>query len=288
MKKLSIIVLLVSYLIGNVSADMGSCVVYYAKFYLKDGTQFKGCFEIAGFDEAAVVDSNGLNKFCTDEAVFELLKRIQRNGCADCINDGGIQQQEDFGKIAIYKNLRYIQPKPLYKKNQPYYFFPTYGFVTEEDIVYVDSSEIEKTIFWEAKYSERDWLLSEIIVNDFSMVDSVNNLKYWTSIVVDLDASNPDSLVYTNSDAMWGFRLINYSSKNNIVELKRLAQLKLAPIIKKGFYEKALAEFGHSPNRNYSEEEERYFREKYQQRIQRIKRWFWKRGIIMIKINGTC
>lgn len=285
MKKLTLATLLLCFFANTARADLGSCVVYYAKFYLNDGTIFKGCFECSGYGPEAMLNDNGTNEYCGDSGVLRLISIMQQRNYADEASDGGIQHEKDFGKIPVYRNLYYLEPKPI--NGRPGLYGAYYGLVPQEDIVYIGAKEIKKVIFWDAKYSERAWLTSELIIGPKSMVDTVQNMRFWNTVIVDLDNSIADSLTFSD-DSMWGYRLINYNPKINVEELKRLAKLKIKP----GAEEKFWVAFRkkHRVKENFSIEPglEREGRELLEKETQKIRLWFWERGILMVRINGTC
>jgi hypothetical protein len=72
MKKLMLSAIITVLTSATLKADLGSCLVYHAAFYLRDGTNFKGCFEVSGYNNEAYLDDNGVNPFCNDKGVLAL------------------------------------------------------------------------------------------------------------------------------------------------------------------------------------------------------------------------
>lgn len=285
MYKLIFSILLTAFSFSIAKADLGNALVYYAKFYLKDGSSFKGCFEVYSYDSDAYLDKNGTNEYCSDEGVFTLLKRIQNQG-AHLRDDGGIQTETNYNKVPIYKTINYISPRSIKKSENLWEM--VYGFVDLDDIVFLDTADIDKVIFWDAKPSERLWLTSEMVIGTKGMIDTVLHQQYWNSIVVDFEASSEDSLAFGKYGAMWGYRLINYNPNNNIEELKRLANIKFRLIMDDRFWDNFRKEKNLTGTDSMSPEQERYDFEAKQQYFQSIRLWFWKKGIVMIRVNGTC
>lgn len=287
MKKMAITFLPVFILISSLCADGGSCLFYQAKFYLKNGTIIKGGFEVFGesTQDYCMLNDNGNNPYCSDEGILKLVKKLQREGFHPWPGDGGIQKKSDYGKLPVYKNMYYLSPRSLKKRSNDNHEW--YGFLTENDIVFVDSSEIKKVVFWSAEYSERYWLTSGIVVGTTGMIDTVRNKAYWNSIVVSMDNYTSDSLeIY--EEPMAGYRLINYNPGVNIEGLKQYARLKFHPRMEEKYSEEFMRKHRTPTDEKQSRELDRLREEMFERKIQLIRLWFWKKGIVMIRINGTC
>lgn len=266
---------------GQLQADLGSCLVYQAKFYLKDGTIVKGGFEAHGYDSFSGLDANGTNAYCSDAGMLKLIKILQRRGY-DNSGDGGGQKKKDLGRVPVYKNLYYAEPRPFGKRTN---IDPDiYGFSTAADIVFIDSNDISKVIFWSVAYTRRGWLGSELIIGTRGMIDTVENQRFWNSIVVTLDT---DSLIFSE-DAEWGYRLINYNSRNNVEELKRLARSQFTPQLERKVWQEFRRQHRLPDNMAMTMEMQALGIEMLERKMQQIRMWFWKRGILMVKINGNC
>lgn len=270
--------------IGFVKGDLGSCVVYSAKFYLKDGTIFKGHFECMGDGVEASIG----NEYCNDEGLLKLIKKVHRQAWYRGVT-GGQMKKEDWNKFVVYKEYQTLSAQPL-KTNRDYP--EIFGFVNMEDIVFVDTAAIERVVFWDVQYTERAWLTSEIIVGNKQMEEVLAQQKYWNDITIDFDGGNDTLVIYENAtEAMWGYRMINYSEKNNVAELKRLAKLKMRRMNDPQVSDKIAMRFGlnrfiEDPiERNYLQ---RLADEAIKRHQQSIKQWFWEKGILIIEINGTC
>ena len=285
MYKLIFSILFTVFSLSFAKADLGNALVYYAKFYLNDGSSFKGCFEVNSYESDAYLDENGTNEYCNDKGVYNLLKKLQDQG-NHFREDGGIQTEVNYNKIPIYKNIHSISPRSIKKSESQWEL--TYGFVDINDIVFLDTSDIDKIVFWEAKQSERLWLTSEMVIGTAGMIDTVVHQQYWNSIVVDFEASSEDSLAFGKYEAMWGYRLINYNPNNNVEELKRLANLKFHLRMEEDFLKRFRKNQNLAETETTSVEQDRLAFEARQRYFQSIRLWFWKKGIIMIRVNGTC
>lgn len=259
---------------ATLKADLGSCLVYHAAFYLHDGTNFKGCFEVSGYNNAAYLDDNGINPFCNDKGVLELFKRKAREN----------------GKVYLYKNLHYISLKPLRLNAQA--VESKYGFVDAADVVLLDSNSVVSITFQSVEYSKRDWVNSRIIVGSKGMLDSTMQERYWDSLVFATkkwSASSTDIQDYDFDETPFPeFVLYNYNPNINREELKRLIRLKI-PV---NFYEALAQELMRKNNLKRGPEESQIFRQLYEEastrRLRKIQDWFWEKGILLIRINGTC
>jgi hypothetical protein len=84
------------------------------------------------------------------------------------------------------------------------------------------------------------------------------------------------------------FVLYNYNPHINREELKRLIKLKI-PV---NFYEALAQELMRKNNMKGGPEERQIFRQLYAEastrRLKKIQDWFWEKGILLIRINGTC
>lgn len=276
MKKALFLFLLVAFQTRELKADLGSCVVYHAKFYLKNGAIFNACFEYSGYERGASLDDKGCNEFCSDAGVFRLFRQKQR---------------EDYynNEVRVYKNLHYISPRALRKKANNE--LPVYGFVLTEDMVLLDSGEIQKMVFWKAEYTKRYWLTSEIIIGTNGMLDTLSNEKYWNSVVFSTDSWESDTgkIQYFEyiDGPMGGYALYNFNPNINIAELKRLIGSKF-PIDYQTFWKEFRRKHKVSPDVSLPPRLERLGNEILEERLQKIKKWFWEKKIVLIAVNGTC
>lgn len=290
MKNLVVVVALAIFCPVLLKADLGSCVVYQAKFYLKDGTTFNACFESRGYDKGSYLDDNETNEFCNDEGVFQLLKYLQKNKRYSYSKDAFVQQKADYKKMVVFKKLETLIPQKRIKDD--HYFHWQYGFVAKEDIVFVDSTEIKKMVFWSATYAKRRWLESEILVCNQELMETIAEQKYWNEIYVTVNQE--DTLNFSkspNSMLMEGYHLINYSPNNNVKELQRLARLKLSFLTsekQRQFWEKFRKKHNITSDERMQEELKRKGYEIMERKIQKAKDWLWQRGIVAIRVNGTC
>ena len=269
-------------------ADFGNCVIYEGKFYMKNGQVFKGCLTYIGEGEDSILGEDGLNEYCSDKGMLELLKKIQSEGNFWNWEDGGMQGPDDYGKVAIYKEIKDFSLKAMQNVQQTQTAEAVYGFVDEDEILFVDSSDVERIVFQEAYYSDRWWLTTELVVGQSEMMKTIQDQQYWNRLTVDLETGD-DTLGFSNEWPIWGIEMINYNAKVNVAELKRLAQLKFehltdwkqmeAHVIEKYGIDNS-GEDQYSINRCVEEGRERYFQE--------LREWFWERGILIIQVWGNC
>ncbi len=281
MRNIFLFGLLLLFFCPLLKADYGVCVVYYAQFYLKDGDSFKGYFECSLVDTGSYL-KEGTNEYCSDEGVLKLFKAYQKENTLNG-GDGGYWLRGNYSKVIVYKSLQILTPQKMKSNQLERVQYGGYGIVEEESIVFLDSTEIEKMQFVNAVLSKRGWFNSEIIVGDRSMIDAMKYQQYWNELFVDLNNSKPDSITFYGKGTDWGYHLINYNPNNNIAELKRLANLKLKFLTRPNPYWEALKE-----EEIITKKMQQMAREKFERDIQAVKDWFWERGIVMVRVNGTC
>lgn len=256
---------------SKVKADLGSCAIYHAKFYLKDGSIFNGCFQLMGYENEAYLDKNGRNSFCNDDGVLRAFK---------------LTQKKLSNKVPVYKRLYTFHPKSIFKSNN-LFDLPSYGFAIKDDTRKIDSSEISNIIFWKAEECKNDWLTSELVLGNQEMIDTLQNKKYWNDIYLDLGGELSDTLVFDSLGTMGGYHLINYSPRNNVEEIKRLAHLKLKFLA--GDTYTAFKKRKNIPdNEDLSKELKQLYYDELYKKIYEAKKWLWQKGILMIRVNGTC
>lgn len=229
MKELAITIILFFLITGSLQAGLPNCVIYKAKFHLKDGRIITGSFEMSGYEDYADLDEDGSNSYCNNKGII-LLIRIYQRQYRGLPGGVGFQEEKDFCKIPIYKTLYYLHPQQI-RSGHDTYGTDLFGFLTETDIVYIDSNEIKKAVFIEAEYTKRAVWTSGIVVGTIGMIDTVMNQQYWNSLVV--NRTDKDSLSFDKSNSFPNYMLFSYNPANNLEELKRLAWLKLSPRLEK-------------------------------------------------------
>ena len=282
MKNLLFTLISIICFISPLKADLGACVVYQAKFYLKDGRVFNGCFEHAGYE--TWLDEEGKNEFCSDEGVFTLFKQLQRQRARGHQNS---ESNDQKWPLTIYKSLEAIPLRSVSGKKRS--TFQGYGFTTMTDIVLVDSSEIEQLIFWKAEYTEREWLTSQIHKSTKGFMDTLRNKQFWNHTYLDMETDGKDTFLFSDEHPMYGYHFINYNHQINTKELQRLIRLKLKVVQKPSlFYDAYKRDIGIESAAMISNNVSRLMREAYQQKLDEIHQWFRKKGVVMIGVNDTC
>lgn len=128
-------ILLILFLGSPATADIGSTVVYKAKFVLKDKTSFIGYVPIAGYD--VYLNSNGRNEHCSDKAFQLMLIKYSSQGLLNT-------------PLQIYDNIHLVH------RGQKGNAF-NIGCVDKSKIKTLDIRDIKYTVFIDAEYARYDW-----------------------------------------------------------------------------------------------------------------------------------
>jgi hypothetical protein len=288
MQKLLIVIITCLSMYQLAKADLGNGLVYEAKYYLKDGSFFKGSIEILGDGNGSYINEDGTNQYTSDEGMMVLFKKIQKLDDTWYNRDCGSLNSTTFNKVAVFKNIEEIVIKGLKHTNRSSYYESIYGFVNDTDIVYLDSNEIEKIIFWSVNEVKREWLTSEIVFAPEKMIETIQSQQYWNRLTM-TDESNRDSIIFMEDIDAYGIEMINYNSDNNIPELKRLALLKLTSRLDSETYNKfLLKKYGQIDDNLSLDLKNRLLREYRKHHYHDLRKWFWKRGILILDVWGTC
>lgn len=277
MKKLLFSITLTLISLTGLLACGGEAVRYNAKFYLKDGSSFKGSFIVYGYHEATMLDEANTNDYCYDAGLRELLTLLYE----DQAWGSNLDEQ---GRIPVYKSLDYLQPKPLRGTDA---FLPIYGFVDQSQIVYLNPEELTQVIFWNAESLDYHWMSSELVTTATDMALKVQEDRYWNSTILDLEESTEDSLIFNNDDALWGYRLINYNEGINIAELKRLARVKNLQNFEDKFWTQYRRELGIADG-GLSAAQARIGQARLKVEFQKIRAWFWERNVLVVEVFSGC
>ena len=267
-------------------ADLGSCLMYHAKFYLTSGEVFTGSFEVCGEGAFAVLGEDGKNEYCSDEGLMMLLKELQESDYFWGYSFGFSIHENDLDNIPVVKNFYNIQPKGMNKRMD--FQLPLYGFVAREDLIMIDPADLDKVVFWDVEYAQRSWYSSEVVIGNQKMIDTVLTERYWNLLYVDDASFGLDTLTFSTSGIMSGYVLINYNARNNEEELKRLARLKFQSLDINAYLQKVKKEYGIEEHEPVTNEVYDKFEVRWKQKIQGIKDWFWKRGILVVYVWSGC
>lgn len=287
MKKLISLLLLIFIFQQSALADLGNCLTYYAKFYLTDGSFFNGSIEVGGDGHMSYLDENGQNEYTSDEGMMRLFKDIQisKKEYEFLGNDYAIL--DPFTKVKIYKDLIELTPKGMSYLPTDRYYTPKFGFAHEENIIYLDSTDLDKIIFWEVKETNRWWLTSDIVYASVNMMKTLQNEQYWNRIV--LTFGRTDSLIITDGLYDLGLEMYNYNPKNNVSELKRLAQLKLYPLFDSDVRYKIVMDKYNLVQADYPPRIWHFIlNAHYEKHFRELQVWFWERGILILNTWDTC
>jgi len=188
-------------------ADLGNSLVYQVEIQLKSNSFIVGYFEIGSYDEEAYLDNNGLNKYCSNEGMMQLVRmKIKRD------NYGPDNMPIENSKFTLYKNIHY--PGNF---KRPTTDMPPFGIVNEKDVLIIDTNDIKKISFIGVKQNKRDWLQSELVIATSNIIDA-------------LSFSEPTNLYYQAyggddpNEYMSGFYVFSYNKNLNEKELKQLVE----------------------------------------------------------------
>ena len=208
MKRLILFLVLITLAISSY-ADLGNSLVYQVQITLKNNSYLIGYFEISSYDEEAYLDSNQLNKYCSNEGMMHLVRiRVQREGY------GPDNRPIENSKFTLYKNIHY--PKNFKRPEINRYLFQ-FGVVNEKDVVVIDTNDIKSISFIGVKQNKRDWLQSEIVIAPNNIIDA-------------LYLSEPINVYYQAfggddpNEYMSGFYVFSYNKNLTEKELKQLTQ----------------------------------------------------------------
>lgn len=138
--------LLILMLYAPASADIGSTVVYKAKFVLKDKTSFIGYIPITGYE--VYLNSNRRNEHCSDKA-FQLM-----------LIEYFLQRSE---QVHIYDNILLVRRG--YKDDAF-----NIGCAEKSKIKTISVHDIKYTVFIDAEYARYDWYVYGIQeLDDYTM-----------------------------------------------------------------------------------------------------------------------
>ena len=267
-------------------ADLGTCLMYHAKFYLNNGEVFNGSFEVCGEGEFVFLGEDGKNEFCNDEGLMELLNGLHKSDYFWGFSPGFSISENDLDKIPVVKNFYNVQPKGMNKQMDRE--LPVFGFVAKKDLIMLDPADLDKVVFWDVEYVQRSWDFSEVVIGSQGMIDTVLTERYWNLIYLDDVSFDLDTLRFSDSGIMSGYILINYNARNNVEELKRLARLKFQSLKINAFMQEVKKDHGIGEYEPVSDEVYEIFEVRWKQKIQGIKDWFWKRGVVVAYVWTGC
>jgi len=121
-------------LCSTLQADIGSTIIYKAKFVLKNGSSFVGYLPISGYDEN--LDANGRNEYCSDKAFqMMLINQFSKN----------VEQQT----FQVYDHIYLVH---CGQKDQQFFI----GCVDKARIKVLRVRDIKYTVFLDAAYAAYD------------------------------------------------------------------------------------------------------------------------------------
>ena len=111
---------------------------------------FNGSIEIMGEGKMSYFGESGYNEYTSDEGMFSLFKKMQKEGQNAYHSNhflGGNINPENNNKVAKSKEIEEIPINVMKYNSNPNIHNPIYWFVEKGDIIYLDSTEIQKIIF---------------------------------------------------------------------------------------------------------------------------------------------
>lgn len=129
------------------SADVGSAVVYKAKFVLKNKTSFTGYVQISGYD--VHLDKNRRNQHCSDKAFQVMLIKY-------------FEQYHE--KVRIYDHIHLVRRRTS-----------NIGCADNSKIKIIDVHDIKYTVFIDAEYARYDWYVYGIQEMDSYTMGVIRN-----------------------------------------------------------------------------------------------------------------
>lgn len=139
------------FLCSALRADIGSTVVYKAKFVLKNGSSFVGYLPITGYD--VYLDSNGRNEHCSDKAFQLMLIKY-------------FSQNADKQRFHVYDHIYLVHRG---QKDRVFYI----GCVDKTSIKALRVRDIKYTVFLDAAYAPYDWQVYGIQEVDPSVIEVI-------------------------------------------------------------------------------------------------------------------
>jgi len=119
-------------------ADMGSCVVYKAKYVLKSGEEIIGYLPMGGYDDYAHVDADNSNKYCGDKEFQQLINRYF------------FEYQKELS-FTLYRRIELVKFDKSIKR---YNFLPhEVAYTDSASMVVLKLDDIKYTIFYNARPS---------------------------------------------------------------------------------------------------------------------------------------
>jgi hypothetical protein len=142
-------------------ADAGGCVVYKAKYVLKNGSSVTAYLPLSGYEDYAYLDEQtNRNAYCSDKAFQQLLNKV-------------IYRQQKKPVFVAYTNLYTVKYGPAVQHS------PACAFTDSSALVSLHLDSIRYTIFLSAKPAP--WDYPEYA---FLILDSATSLRLQNQQVV--------------------------------------------------------------------------------------------------------
>ena len=161
-------------LCSTLQADIGSTIIYKAKFVLKNGSSFVGYLPISGYDEN--LDANGRNEYCSDKAFqMMLINQFSKN----------VEQQT----FQVYDHIYLVH---CGQKDQQFFI----GCVDKARIKVLRVRDIKYTVFLDAAYAAYEWQVYGIQAVDASVIEVIRRTPPVNYEKLLLNATDSEGLGY--------------------------------------------------------------------------------------------
>lgn len=144
-------------------ADLGGCVVYKAKYVMKNGQSVTGYLPLWSYEDYSYLDEHSQsNAYCSDKAFQQLLNRV-------------FYQEQKKLEFGLFEKLDLVQFSQAASRNQP--FSVGCAFTDSSSIRTLHLDSIRYTVFLQAKNAEWDYPEIAIQVLDVKTANMMREQK---------------------------------------------------------------------------------------------------------------
>ena len=275
MKKKSLIVLFLLLVSLSAYADGATCLVYHANFHLKNGKNVKGLFRVFSYGDKAMLDDQGTNPYCNDEGVTMLFKE-------QC----GITYEQVFypHSAFVFKKISVVQPVGTIMDC----YLPAYDFVLVSDVVIVDSNMVKKITFIKVEgYKNGIYFGHSLLIQTNKIKRTIEKERYFNTTFF-YEWEDGDTLVFNQQKIGSGAYFYNYNKNISIDELQQLVRTKYVTKWEDEFSKEFAKKNNIKDCYNWPPDLlEKFDREKLKKETE-LKKYFWKKGILVIESYIGC
>ncbi len=277
MKKKSLILLFLLLVSLSAYAEFGSGIIYYANFHLKNGTVFSGGFGVRSETDKAYLDNDGTNRYCNDEGVTMLFKE-------QC---GTYFEHVSYPHSAfVFKKISIVQPIPSGVIEGC--DFKVYNFILKSDIVILDSNDVQKITFSKVdKYESGIYFGGDVVIGANTIKRTIEKERYFNTAFF-YEWEDGDTLVFNQQKIGSGAYFYNYNKNISIDELQQLVRTKYVTKWEDEFSKEFAKKHNIKDYYNWPPDLlEKFDREKLKKETE-LKKYFWKKGILVIESYIGC